>query len=93
MSSERNSPTATAGAPEVTGRPSDENITIGRLDTMAADEVEKLELSAETYAAIMAKHKPDVRGPGYIKLYLLSAAVFLCSTMNGESHASRQDYY
>lgn len=38
-----------------------------------------------TYATIMATHKPNPRGPGYIKLYLLSAVVFLCSTMNGES--------
>ncbi|KAH8688541.1 general substrate transporter [Ilyonectria robusta] len=37
----------------------------------------------ETYANIMAKDKPDPRGPGYIKLYLLCSAVFLCSTMNG----------
>jgi hypothetical protein len=37
----------------------------------------------ETYAAIMATHKPDPRGPGYIKLYLLAGVIFLCSTMSG----------
>ncbi|OQE16600.1 hypothetical protein PENFLA_c027G10934 [Penicillium flavigenum] len=46
-------------------------------------EVENMEESIETYAAIMAAHKPNPRGPGYIKLYILSAVVFLCSTMNG----------
>jgi hypothetical protein len=45
-------------------------------------EVEDIE-STETYAKIMATHKPNPLGPGYIKLYLLSAVVFLCSTMNG----------
>lgn len=48
-------------------------------------EVENMEQSIETYATIMATHKPNPRGPGYIKLYILSAVVFLCSTMNGES--------
>ncbi|KAI0970749.1 lactose permease [Xylaria arbuscula] len=35
------------------------------------------------YAAIMATNKPNPRGPGYIRLYLLSATIFLCSTMSG----------
>jgi hypothetical protein len=47
-------------------------------------EVENMEEVIETYATIMATHKPNPRGPGYIKLYILSAVVFLCSTMNGE---------
>ncbi|CRK22047.1 hypothetical protein BN1708_013280 [Verticillium longisporum] len=38
---------------------------------------------AERYATIMATQKPNPRGPGYIKLYILAAMVFLCSTMNG----------
>jgi hypothetical protein len=46
-------------------------------------EVETVEDSMETYARIMATQKPNPMGPGYIKLYLLSAVVFLCSTMNG----------
>ncbi|KAJ5589173.1 hypothetical protein N7537_011851 [Penicillium hordei] len=46
-------------------------------------EVENMEEVIETYATIMATHKPNPRGPGYIKLYILSAVVFLCSTMNG----------
>jgi uncharacterized membrane protein len=46
-------------------------------------EVENMEDSMETYASIMATQKPNPRGPGYIKLYILSAVVFLCSTMNG----------
>ncbi|KAI5462795.1 general substrate transporter [Mariannaea sp. PMI_226] len=37
----------------------------------------------ETYANIMAKHKPNPLGPGCIKMYLVSSLVFLCSTMNG----------
>lgn len=51
-------------------------------DSMLED-VKLQQPSAETYAAIMAQHKPDLRGPGYIKLYLVAAAVFLCSTMSG----------
>ncbi|KAK7408442.1 hypothetical protein QQX98_009369 [Neonectria punicea] len=47
------------------------------------ENTESMEHSMETYANIMAKHKPNPRGPGYIKLYFLAAAVFLCSTMNG----------
>ncbi|KAI0181652.1 general substrate transporter [Hypoxylon sp. FL1284] len=50
---------------------------------VALDDVDATEPSLETYAAIMATNKPDPRGPGYIKLYLLAATVFLCSTMNG----------
>ena len=47
------------------------------------EDVKLQQPSAETYAAIMAQHKPDLRGPGYIKLYLVAGAVFLCSTMSG----------
>ncbi|GES66430.1 lactose permease [Aspergillus terreus] len=46
-------------------------------------EVGDIEDSMETYAKILATNKPNPLGPGYIKLYLLSAVVFLCSTMNG----------
>lgn len=38
---------------------------------------------ADTYATIMATNKPDPRGPGYIRLYLLATVLFFCSTMNG----------
>lgn len=48
------------------------------------DELEHMEPSVETYAAIMARDKPDPKGPGYIKLYLLSCMIFFCSTMNGK---------
>lgn len=48
------------------------------------ENMENMQDSMETYANIMAKDKPDPRGPGYIKLYLLCSAVFLCSTMNGK---------
>lgn len=54
--------------------------------TAPVDTLEGLKLeqpSAETYAAIMAQHKPDMRGPGYIKLYAIAGSVFLCSTMSG----------
>lgn len=53
----------------------------------ALHEVEKMENPANTmttYANIMAKNKPNPRGPGYIKLYILASVVFLCSTMNGK---------
>lgn len=50
-------------------------------------EVENMEDSMESYANIMAAQKPNPLGKGYIKLYLLSVVVFLCSTMNGESSA------
>lgn len=48
------------------------------------EQLETMDPSPATYAAIMATSKPDVRGKGYIKLYLLSMVVFLCSTMNGK---------
>lgn len=57
------------------------------MSSTAKEQVEQLETldpSPATYAAIMATSKPDVRGKGYIKLYLLSMVVFLCSTMNGK---------
>lgn len=44
--------------------------------------------SAETYAAIMAQHRPDMRGAGYIKLYAIAGSVFLCSTMSGTCRAT-----
>lgn len=51
---------------------------------VALDDVEGIEPSVETYAAIMATNRPNPRGPGYIKLYLLAGMIFLCSTMNGQ---------
>ncbi|KAI4866991.1 general substrate transporter [Hypoxylon rubiginosum] len=50
---------------------------------VALDDVEGMEPSLETYTTIMATNKPNPRGPGYIKLYLLAGMIFLCSTMNG----------
>ncbi|KAI1767055.1 general substrate transporter [Hypoxylon sp. FL1150] len=47
------------------------------------DHIEGIEPNLETYTAIMATNKPNPRGPGYIKLYLLAGMVFLCSTMTG----------
>ncbi|KAI1214440.1 general substrate transporter [Annulohypoxylon truncatum] len=47
------------------------------------DDVDGLDPSPETYAAIMETTKPDPRGPGYIRLYLLAGSLFLCSTFNG----------
>jgi len=38
---------------------------------------------AAAYATIMATQKPNPRGSGYIKLYLLAGVCFFCSTMNG----------
>ncbi|KAH7248492.1 general substrate transporter [Fusarium redolens] len=54
-------------------------------DDANLQQVEKTDMGnlIETYANIMAEHKPDPRGPGYIKLYSLAALIFLCSTMNG----------
>ena len=40
---------------------------------------------AAAYATIMATQKPNPRGSGYIKLYLLAGVCFFCSTMNGKS--------
>ena len=80
---EKTDNTTTAQATGNNARLSQDNVAIGRVDTGTNDEVEKLELSAETYATILAKDKPNPLGPGYLRLYLLSAAVFLCSTMNG----------
>ncbi|UNI18410.1 hypothetical protein JDV02_004681 [Purpureocillium takamizusanense] len=50
---------------------------------LSLDEVEDMQPSPGTYAAIMATHKPNPRGPGYLKLYALASVIFLCSTMNG----------
>ncbi|CAH0028233.1 unnamed protein product [Clonostachys rhizophaga] len=47
------------------------------------EKTEDMENSMEIYARIMAEHKPNPRGPGYIKLYAVSGLIFLCSTMNG----------
>lgn len=57
--------------------------TIDTREKLGLDEVERVEASSETYATIMATNKPDVRGPGYIKLYMLAGVIFLCSTMTG----------
>lgn len=46
---------------------------------------------AAEYATIMATQKPDPRGPGYMKLYLLAGVCFFCSTMNGRSLLSQSD--
>ena len=53
------------------------------MDSATLDNVKLQEPSAETYAAIMAQHKPDPWGPGYIRLYMVAGSVFLCSTMSG----------
>ncbi|KAI2616340.1 general substrate transporter [Hypoxylon sp. NC1633] len=50
---------------------------------VALDDVDGIEPSVETYTAIMATNRPNPRGSGYIKLYLLAGMIFLCSTMNG----------
>lgn len=56
-------------------------------ERLGLDEVESVNPNPETYAAIMAANKPDVKGPGYIKLYLLASTIFLCSTMTGTTNA------
>ena len=81
---------APADAPEVRRSNEKDIQPVGRVDTGANEDIDKLEAGAETYAAILAKNKPDPLGKGYIRLYLLSAAVFLCSTMNGASDAVNQ---
>ncbi len=50
--------------------------------TSGLEEIE--ETGQLTYATIMATNKPDPRGPGYIKLYIMASLIFLCSTMNGK---------
>ncbi|KAI1325020.1 general substrate transporter [Xylariaceae sp. FL0255] len=52
----------------------EENTTMGEKGVSA---------DAETYAAIMASDKPNPLGPGYIKMYMLTVVIFLCSTMSG----------
>jgi len=37
----------------------------------------------QLYVNIMTTNKPNPRGPGYLRLYVLVAVVLLCSTMNG----------
>lgn len=49
----------------------------------ASDSRRDADPSLESYATIMATNRPDPRGPGYIKLYLLAGTMFLCSTMSG----------
>jgi hypothetical protein len=65
------------------GRPSPQKMSLEK-PLGVSDTGGGLEPSLETYAVIMATNKPDPRGPGYIKLYLLAGTIFLCSTMNGE---------
>ena len=55
-------------------------------ERLGLDEDEGEHPNPEIYAAIMAANKPDVMGPGYIKLYLLAGTIFLCSTMTGITH-------
>ncbi|KAK2771459.1 hypothetical protein FQN53_004966 [Emmonsiellopsis sp. PD_33] len=57
-------------------------------NAILSGKAEGLEPGRETYASIMATNKPNPRGPGYIKLYLLAGMIFLCSTMNGERCAT-----
>ncbi|KAI8291177.1 Lactose permease [Colletotrichum sp. SAR 10_98] len=52
-------------------------------DDAVLKHIDDADTGADTYATIMATQKPDPRGPGYMKLYLLASMVFLCSTMNG----------
>ncbi|KAJ3561907.1 hypothetical protein NPX13_g8766 [Xylaria arbuscula] len=47
------------------------------------DTLKNVDPTLETYAAIMTTNKPDPWGPGYIRLYILAATIFLCSTMSG----------
>jgi len=46
-------------------------------------EVRQIEGIDATHATIMATDKPNQWGPGYIRLYMLAACIFLNSTMNG----------
>ncbi len=48
------------------------------------DTLDNVEPTLENYAAIMATNRPNPRGPGYIRLYLLAATIFLCATMSGQ---------
>ncbi|KAK5632489.1 hypothetical protein RRF57_008203 [Xylaria bambusicola] len=48
-----------------------------------SDALKNVDPTLETYASIMGTNKPDPWGPGYIRLYLLAATIFLCSTMSG----------
>lgn len=43
----------------------------------------KIQVHNVTLAGVLQDNKPSVTGKGYIKLYLICALVYLCSTMNG----------
>lgn len=45
---------------------------------------EKVQGDPLTLAEVIERNRPDPWGSGYRKLYLMSALVFLCSTMNGK---------
>jgi len=65
------------------GRSSHQETSLEKRHIDVLDMLDDAEPNPETYTAIMATHKPDPRGPGYIKLYLLAGVIFLCSTMSG----------
>lgn len=46
-------------------------------------DVQEYEGVNPTFAAVMANHKPNPFGPGYLKLYALCLVCFLNSTMMG----------
>ncbi|KAI0002668.1 hypothetical protein F4779DRAFT_622177, partial [Xylariaceae sp. FL0662B] len=81
-----NNPTTNSNAGDMEGkRSSGDNIFVSKHEAadITFNDVSKVEATPETYAAIMARHKPNPLGPGYLRLYGLAAVVFLCSTMNG----------
>lgn len=67
------------------GKPRSSNDGDVDIKGAGVQEVERRAPDAQNFAAIMATNKPNPWGQGYIRLYLLSAIIFLCSTMNGAS--------
>lgn len=53
------------------------------LSTTHEERSKSVSQGGELYANIISTRKPDPRGSGYLRLYLLVAVVLLCSTMNG----------
>jgi hypothetical protein len=81
MANNDTSPMSAEGG-QVEGRSSQQRTSLEKHFGLS-DTLDDVEPNPGGYAAIMANNKPDPRGPGYIKLYLLAGTIFLCSTMSG----------
>lgn len=69
-----------------TGANTDEYVGEKKLTDDGRKIVEEKEMEAvnASFATIMANHRPNPWGKGYITLYMLASICFLNSTMSGE---------